>query len=596
MPALTAIRTPAISALAGELSFASKPTLLRHLSRIEQLAPLIEADGVYPEDFIVFRVTNYRPDIAEPALIQGADLLADLSALAEHLSQSARLSPDDLPDDHFTIDSLAAYWNVSRKTIERYRRLGLVARRIDKGSGHRTIAFLPGPVSWFEDRFGDRLNDAASFSRIDPSVSIKIIRDARRYRARLGLSRTNTSKRIAQRIGRSTESVRRTLIAFDESCPETGDTPIYSMSLPADQEQQLEMLRQSLQGKRTGTIAARVGRSPTSVNRSINRARHALILNASLQSAHTEDKSNTEVQPDSTILHDPIVTTGLSTRGPTNLIDLLEHLRQPHPPIIHEQTTRARAIAVLEQRAAQLTSTLSKSTPSGKTLDQIETLMRWIVLLRIELVSTQLPLMLSTIEQHIAGPIDTLDPTRACDILQDAIATVDAAITAFIHKHPPTSTSRLAAPVGLAITRWASRLPDIAIPPEEGKAARRIVHNHQIQDWTVPLWLHWWWIKPPALLSAYNPVLPNEQHQPEPTSPLSDRDREILTRRYALDGAPPQTLDDLALWLNTPALHAGRMSQAALKRAQPKGATPLLASSTNESTSGPLTEPPSGSG
>ncbi|MBL4810460.1 MAG: hypothetical protein JKY43_10445 [Phycisphaerales bacterium] len=570
MPALTTIKAPAIQSLATELSYAGKQTIIRHLERIEQLAPAIDPDGLYPQDFIIFRVTGYRQNITNPEMLPGNTLRADLSALAEHLSESANLTLNDLHPNHQstyeTIDSLAKRWAVSRKSIERYRRLGLVARRINTGSGHRSIIFLEGPVSWFQEKFKDRLGTAAEFTRMDQALTDKIIRDARRYRNRLGSNRTQITARIAHRIARSTESVRRTLIAHDEACKSTtsvtDNQPIFSMPLPAGQNQQHAMLAQSLQGKRTGTIAANFNRTPISVNRAINRARRTLIQNALFQSGF---QSTTHPQPDpapttpkSSILTQPPVITNLTTQGPTDLTSLIEQLRTKHPAIIYEQTTRATAIIELQAQSRHLTSQLHPSTPSGRILDQIETNMRWIILLRIELVNTQLPLMLATIEQHIGGPIDTLPPSRATQILKDAIAVVDSTITTALSRHAPSSTARLAAPVSLAITHWASRLPDIATPPTQGKAARRISQGFPVENWTTQLWTQWHWLRPPALKQGF-----------QTTTNLTDRDKELLTRRYALSGNKPQSLADLAAWLNTPPLHATRMSQAALKRAHP---------------------------
>jgi hypothetical protein len=96
VPALSRARTGAIVRLGDELRFAGRETLRRHIERIEQLATLLDEDGVYPEDFVVFRVTGYRPEIGDPELIPGAALLGDLSALAERLSESAGWSPGEL--------------------------------------------------------------------------------------------------------------------------------------------------------------------------------------------------------------------------------------------------------------------------------------------------------------------------------------------------------------------------------------------------------------------------------------------------------------------------------------------------------------------
>jgi len=568
MPALTSIKAPAIESLAAQLSYAGKQTLIRHLERIEQLAPAIDPEGLYPQDFIVFRVTGYRPEITDPEMLPGDTLRADLSALAEHLSESANLTLDDLEANHRstyeTIDTLAKRWAVSRKSIERYRRLGLVARRIDTGSGHRSIIFLEGPVSWFEEQFKGRLGTAAQFTRMDQALTDKIIRDARRYRARLGAGRTQIAARIAQRIARSTESVRRTLIAHDDACTSsgtaTGNQPIFAMLPPADHDQQNAMLTQSLQGKRTGTIAANFNRTPISVNRAINRARRTLIQSAHFQSI-AYPPTPTDQEP--SILNEPPVISNLTTRGPTDLTSLIEQLRTNNPAVIYEQTTRAAAIIELQAKSQLLTKQLHPSTPSGRILDEIETNMRWITLLKIELVATQLHLMLATIEQHIGGPVDTLPPSRATQILSDAIAVVTTAITTALSRHAPSSTARLAAPVSLAVTHWSTRLPDIATPPTQGKAGRRISQGYPVQDWTNQLWNQWHWLKPNALqhtLSLENTSL---------TTNLTNRDKELLTRRYAISGNKPQSLQELADWLGTPPLHAARMAQAALKRAQP---------------------------
>ena len=53
MPALTSIKTDAIERLGDELRFAGPDTLRRHVLRIEELASLIEEDGLYPEDSLL---------------------------------------------------------------------------------------------------------------------------------------------------------------------------------------------------------------------------------------------------------------------------------------------------------------------------------------------------------------------------------------------------------------------------------------------------------------------------------------------------------------------------------------------------------------
>ena len=554
MPAVSAIRSGVIEALASELRFAGKQTLARHIERIEQLAPGIESDGVYPAEFLVYRVTGYRPDELGKGeldeLIPGDAVLADLSALAERLSETAGLTADDVgteDEDHWTIDGLAERWGVSRKSVERYRRKGLVARRVDLGSGHRVVVFMTPIVSWFEEQHKDRLGSAAEFSRMSDSMRERVIRDGRRYARRLKWNRSQVCQRIAQRIGRSSDSVRRVLIKHDESVPKKDR--IFTMPGIAGEDEQIAMLRQSLTGKRSGTIGAQVGRSSVSVNRSINRARRGSILGAGFG----HGLSSTESTIDESVLEEDIVCSGLTTKGPTDLAGLLEQLRDQHTAVVYEQTTRARATSVLSMRCHQLADQLHKSTPSGRVLDEIETAMRWMMLLRIELVATQLSLMLSTIEERIGGPIDTLPPSRAAEILSDAISVIFGVVERF----DGTGNRRLAAPVGLAMARWCSRLDDVAVPAVEGKAGRRVVTGYAVEDWTRSLWARWWWLMPSAVLGGI-PI------------GTSDADHNLLTKRFGLNGERPQSLEELGEHLKTPAMHAGRMIQGVLRRCEAK--------------------------
>ena len=102
MPAISQAKTPCIAQLASELGYASKPTLIRHLERIDGLGPQVDPEGVYPEDWIVFRITGYRPDIDSPALVAGDALRGDLSAIAEKISEAAKLTADDIHEPYLT--------------------------------------------------------------------------------------------------------------------------------------------------------------------------------------------------------------------------------------------------------------------------------------------------------------------------------------------------------------------------------------------------------------------------------------------------------------------------------------------------------------
>jgi len=536
MPAVSAAKVPCIAQLASELGFASKPTLLRHLQHIDELAPQIDPDGIYPQDWIVFRITGYRPEIDSPVLVPGEALRGDLSAVAEHISEHAHLTKDDIPEPYETIDSLAERWSVSRKTIERYRRLGLIARRLDLGAGHRSVIFMQSAVEWFETLNADRLGKACRFDRISTAHLARFERWAKVYRRRLDYSRSQAAARIALRTGHSHEGVRKALLRIDQDL----GSPIFTDPQPTTTRDQLIALRAVLRGIEPSTIAKHTNRSHNATLRAINNARFALLKSYALPIGVDPDPEPS--------LESPAVNQGLETRAQTDLNALIEQMRRHEPTVLYAQTMRARAYHHLLARAGDRLSALNPTAPSSPALDAIETDLRWATMLKVELLGSHLHLILQTIEHQIGGPIDTLDPARASFLLLGATRVAGDAIDRF----DPTRAGHIAAPVGLGVTRFASRQPDIAQPAGIGKATRRIPPGFAIPDWTTLITAWHRWVMPDRRIELI-------------VDQLDERDRLILVRRFGFDGCPPITRGELAGLLGTSSIHALRFERAALR-------------------------------
>lgn len=551
MPAVSSPRTECIARLADELCFASKPTLVRHLARIDGLAPNIEADGLYPEDWVVFRVTGYRTEIADPALIPGTALLGDLSALAERLSEAAPLTKDDIGPEAHSVQSLMDRWGVSRKTIDRYRRLGLIARRIDGGKGIRTLAFLPDAVDWFEQCNADRLGRAASFSRSNEQETERIARWARRYRDRLNWSRSRTAARIAQRTGRCHEGVRKILIRLDEQ----SDSPIFPEPGPPTSREQLFALRAYNRCVPTAAIARRTNRNTPAVRRAINSARYELISACGIEPAHDQSPLSTR-RDDPAALETEPMQSGLATKHCTDLAELIARMRIQTPTVVYEERARAAGYRALMNRASHLLASLQPTRLSSITLDELETALRFASRVKASLLASQLHIILTTIENHLGGPIDSLQPKRAAWILLESISVASSAL----ERYDPTHGGRLAAPIGLAITRFASRLPDAVAPVAQGRATRRITPGFSIPDWS-------------RSVSAWQRDLDPDPRIETHLDQLDERDQLALSARFGFAGTPPHTIDHLARVLDLPRVQAAR----ALRRSYRRG---LLAART----------------
>lgn len=540
MPAVSSPRTECIARLADELCFASKPTLVRHLARIDGLAPNIEADGLYPEDWVVFRVTGYRKEIADPALIPGTALLGDLSALAERLSEAAPLTSDDIGPDAHSVQSLMDRWGVSRKTIDRYRRLGLIARRVDGGRGIRTLAFLNSAVQWFEQCNADRLGRAASFSRSDEQETQRIARWARRYRERLGWSRSRTAARIAQRTGRCHEGVRKILIRLDEQ----SDTPIFPEPGPPTTREQLFALRAYNRCIPTAAIARRTKRNTPAVRRAINSARYELISACGIEPSQRGTR-----QADPEVLDSEPMQSGLVSASCTDLAELIARMRVQTPTVVYEERSRAAGYRLLISSASELLASLQPTRLSSITLDELETALRYASRVKAALLSSQLHIILTTIENHLGGPIDSLQPKRAAWILLESIRVASSALERYDQAHG----GRLAAPIGLAITRFASRLPDAVAPAAQGRATRRITPGFAIPDWS-------------RSVSPWQRELDPDPRIEQHLDRLDERDQLALSVRFGFAGTPPHTIEHLARVLELPRVQAARALRRSYRR------------------------------
>ena len=80
-----------IAALARQMTFTPHETLATQLSSAENLLHEIDPAKAYPLDFVIFRITEYRPKKVKSDLLTGLALQHDLGLLIETLSESLDL-------------------------------------------------------------------------------------------------------------------------------------------------------------------------------------------------------------------------------------------------------------------------------------------------------------------------------------------------------------------------------------------------------------------------------------------------------------------------------------------------------------------------
>lgn len=113
-----------------QVRFARRDRKASQTDKAEELLAAIDPDGHYLIDDLCTEIVG-KPLKRYPGLsASGRDVRLDLLLLIEDLSASASISADNADERVWTIEELSRRFNVSQKTISRWRQEGLVSRRL----------------------------------------------------------------------------------------------------------------------------------------------------------------------------------------------------------------------------------------------------------------------------------------------------------------------------------------------------------------------------------------------------------------------------------------------------------------------------------
>ena len=112
-----------------QVRFAPRSKRNEQADRAETLLSELDPSKNYPYDFLFFRVTDVRPDGTGYRLIKGDDAVHDLRLFVEDITDSMNLRVEEANEPVHTVEDLSKMFNVSTKTISRWRDQGLVSRR-----------------------------------------------------------------------------------------------------------------------------------------------------------------------------------------------------------------------------------------------------------------------------------------------------------------------------------------------------------------------------------------------------------------------------------------------------------------------------------
>jgi len=251
------------------------------IASAQKLMGEVEPGKAYPYAYICYRVTDFRSDAHTDLLISGADLRHDLALFIRRVGRSVPPVPvEQAVEPMLTLEEVSKRFNVSTKTISRWRVKGLAARRV-KVNGRSQLGFPTAAVEKFVADHKVLVEKGARFSHLTGAEKEDILRLARELRD-AGGTLTEVSRSIATKLHRSPEAVRYTIKNFDRGHPDgalfphaTGpltDAAKHEIYL-AKRQHDIDLKNAKPTGDTVNLIAKRFGRARSSMYRVVNEVR-----------------------------------------------------------------------------------------------------------------------------------------------------------------------------------------------------------------------------------------------------------------------------------------------------------------------------------
>ena len=258
-----------------QVRFAPRDKKLEQVDRAEKLIAEIDPERTYTYEYLCFRITEFRPEVSPDVAMSGDEALHDLRLFVEDVSDAANVPVEEVGEPVYTVEELSKKFNVSTKTISRWRQQGLVSRRF-VFDGRKRVGFLKSCVERFVASNPERVQRGGRFSQLTEAERTAIIERARRL-AQAGGGPAEVTRRVAKHMSRSVETIRYTLKQFDQEHPGHGDLPRPHRAADARGEAE-DLPAVPPRRRRSTRWPSGIGRTKTSIYRIVNEMRAHAIL------------------------------------------------------------------------------------------------------------------------------------------------------------------------------------------------------------------------------------------------------------------------------------------------------------------------------
>ncbi len=518
-------RHPAMKQLKDQQTrFAPRERRLEQIDRAEQLLTEIEDAKRYPYEYLCFRITGFRPEAWPALILEGGDVQHDLRLFVEDLSATARQAVEHVSEPVLTVAEVSRRYSVSPRTVTRWRRQGLVARRFVIG-GRTKVGFLESSLQRFVTTHQMQVERGTRFRQLTETERDEIIRRARRMAlvrpGQAGL--VEIARRIARKMSRSTETVRLTLKAYDRDHPDRAVFPISAPSL--DDDAKAQIYRRFRMGVSVDVLSEQYGRTRSSIYRIINEMRARRILGTKLEFIDHSSFSTPESGPQ-ILAPMPEPADGKPPRRPKAPKGLPPYLASLYevPLLDRDQEMHLfRKMNYLKYQAQELRLKVDPTRARTGELDEIERLQEEALAVKNQIIRANLRLVVSIAKRHV-GPSNNF-----FELVSDGNMSLIRAVEKFDFSRGNKFST---------YASWAIMKNFARTIPEENYRRDRFVTGHE---------------------EMFEAAADNRTDEHEYESALKrmqeavkgmlgrldERERKIIISRFGLGGASEQTLEQL---------------------------------------------------